>query len=188
MEDDHEVEDIFDKKPKKIKSGKKGKRVELEIIKTLNERFRELLNSRSNSGAFSRSVGSGNRWGQRVHLSKAAADTYSGDIVCPEGFLFVLESKGGYNDIDLCSAFSGRQADLDSFLKQVSDDSERCGRKPLLLWKKDRKPRLAFLKTSDLAGRSFACMMIYREWTAILCDDLLGLPDSFFFSEAPEPS
>lgn len=32
MEEDHEVEDIFDKKPKKIKSGKKGKRVELEVV------------------------------------------------------------------------------------------------------------------------------------------------------------
>jgi len=36
MEEDLEVEDIFDKKPKKIKSGKKGKRVELELIKSLN--------------------------------------------------------------------------------------------------------------------------------------------------------
>lgn len=187
MEDDQEVEDIFDKKPKKIKSGKKGKRVELEIIKNLNERFGEILRSRPSSGTFSRSVGSGNRWGQRVQLSKAASDTYSGDIVCPEGFLFVLESKGGYNDIDLCTAFSGRQADLDAFLKQVSDDSVRCGRKPMLLWKKDRKPRLAFLKSTDLEGRSFACMMVYGEWTAVLCDSLLRLPDSFFFSEAPAP-
>jgi hypothetical protein len=188
MEEDFEVEDIFDKKPKKIKSGKKGKRVELELIKKLNERFKEILKSRPSSGTFSRSVGSGNRWGQRVHLSKAASDTYSGDIVCPEGFLFVLESKGGYNDIDLCTAFSGGQAELDSFLKQVSDDSERCGRKPLLLWKKDRKPRLAFLKTADLKGGVFDRMFKYGEWTAVLCEDLLSLPDDFFFSPAPEPS
>jgi hypothetical protein len=188
MEEDFEVEDIFSKKPKKIKSGKKGKRVELELIKSLNERFATLLASRPNAGRFSRSVGSGNRWGQRVHLSKAASDTYSGDIVCPEGFLFVLESKGGYNDIDLCTAFSGSQSELDSFLKQVSDDSERCGRKPLLLWKKDRKPRLAFLKATDLEGREFACMLKYGAWAAVLCDDLLSLPDGFFFSPAPEPS
>ena len=188
MDEDQEIENIFDKKPKKIKSGKKGKRVELELIKTLNERFSSALADRPEAGKFSRSVGSGNRWGQRVHLSKAASDTYSGDIVCPEGFLFVLESKGGYNDIDLCTAFSGKQAELDAFLKQVSDDSARCGRKPLLLWKKDRKPRLAFIRTSDLEGRSFPCMMRYGEWTAVLCDDLLGLPDTFFFSPAPEPS
>lgn len=183
MEEDIEIEDILgDKKPKKIKSGKKGKRVELELIKSLNDRFSEILSARPSAGKFSRSVGSGNRWGQRVHLSKAASDTYSGDIVCPEGFRFVLESKGGYNEIDLCSAFSGRQAELDSFLKQVSDDSKRCGRMPMLLWKKDRKPRLAFLISSDLGGRQFPCMMKYGDWTAVLYDDLVGLEDSFFFT------
>lgn len=182
-EDDLEIENILgENKPKKIKSGKKGKRVELELIKSLNERFSKILAERPAAGKFSRSVGSGNRWGQRVHLSKAASDTYSGDIVCPEGFKFVLESKGGYNDIDLCSAFSGRQAEIDSFLKQVSDDSERCGRMPLLLWKKDRKPRLAFVKSRDLGDRKFSCMMKYGSWSVVLYDDLIGLEDGFFFS------
>jgi hypothetical protein len=184
-EEDAEIEDIFKERPKKIKSGRKGKRVELDLIKDLNERFGSVLSSRPQAGRFSRSVGSGNRWGQRVQLSKAASDTYSGDIVCPEGFLFVLESKGGYNDIDLCTAFSGRQAELDSFLKQVSDDSKRCGRMPLLLWKKDRKPRLAFLKSEDLKGREFAYMLRYGQWTAISMEDLMSLEDDFFFSPAP---
>lgn len=184
-EEDSEIEDILKSKPKKIKSGRKGKRVELDLIKRLNERFREAIAGRPGCGSFSRSVGSGNRWGQRVHLSKAASDTYSGDIVCPEGFLFVLESKGGYNDIDLCTVFSGGQAELDSFLKQVSDDSARCGRMPLLLWKKDRKPRLAFLKSSDLKGREFPCMLRYGQWTAISMEDLVSLEDDFFFSPAP---
>lgn len=188
MEEDADIEDIFKEKPKKIKSGRKGKRVELDLIKSLNDRFGDILRSRPAAGAFSRSTGSGNRWGQRVHLSKAASDTYSGDIVCPEGFLFVLESKGGYNDIDLCTVFSGRQAELDAFLKQVTDDSGRCGRKPLLLWKKDRKPRLAFLRTEDLGDRSFPCMLRYGGWTAISCEDLFSLEDGFFFSPAPKPS
>lgn len=188
MEEDAEIEDIFREKPKKIKSGKKGKRVELELVKSLNDRFREVLRSRPNAGTFSRSVGSGNRWGQRVHLSKAASDTYSGDIVCPEGFLFVLESKGGYNDIDLCTLFAGGQAELDGFLKQVTDDSVRCGRKPLLLWKKDRKPRIAFLRTSDLGDRDFTCTIKYGEWTAISFDNLMSLDDGFFFNPAPGPS
>lgn len=185
MEEDAEIEDIFREKPKKIKSGRKGKRVELDLIKSLNERFAAALAARPSAGKFSRSVGSGNRWGQRVHLSKAASDTYSGDIVCPEGFLFVLESKGGYNDIDLCTAFSGRQSELDAFLKQVSDDSARCGRMPLLLWKKDRKPRLAFIRSSDLGERAFPCMMRYGEWTAVSFEDLASLEDDFFFGPPP---
>jgi hypothetical protein len=178
--EDAEVEDIFKKKPKKIKSGIKGKRVELEVVKSLNERFSKVLAANPDGGKFSRSVGSGNRWGQNVHLSKNAVNTYSGDIVCPEGFAFVLESKGGYNEIDLVSAFAGGNSELDSFLKQVSEDSVRCGRKPMLLWKKDRKPRLAFLKAEDLPSE-FAYSMRYREWKAVSFEDLSRLPDEFFF-------
>ena len=121
-------------------------------------------------------------------MSKAASDTYSGDIVCPEGFLFVLESKGGYNDIDLCVLFSGSQSELDGFLKQVSDDSKRCGRKPMLIWKKDRKPRLAFLRSEDLSSRSFSCSLKYGEWTALSYDELITLEDDFFFTASSEPS
>jgi hypothetical protein len=182
MEEDAEVEDIFIKKPKKIKSGKKGKRVELELVKTLNHRFQKTLASNPELGSFSRSISSGNRWGQNVHLSKNAINTYSGDIVCPDNFKFVLESKGGYNDIDLCSVFGGGQSELDGFLAQVTSDSERCGRKPLLLWKKDRKPRLAFLKAEDLPSMDLKCSMKYGEWIALNYEDLMGLDDSFFFS------
>jgi hypothetical protein len=182
MEDDIDIDDIFQKRPKKIKSGKKGKRVELELVKSLNERFSKVLSENPEGGKFSRSVGSGNRWSQNVHLSKAATNLYSGDIVCPEKFRFVLESKGGYNDIDLCSAFDGGQSELDEFLKQVSSDSERCKRKPMLFWKKDRKPRIAFLRSEDLGDVSFEYTMKYREWTAVSYEDLMGMDDSFFFS------
>lgn len=180
-DDDFDVDDILKKKPKKIKSGKKGKRVELELVKSLNARFAKIISSNPDIGTFSRSVGSGNRWGQNIQLSKVAANIYSGDIVCPEKFKFVLESKGGYNEIDLCSAFEGGQSELDAFLKQVSSDSERCNRKPLLFWKKDRKPRIAFLKSEDLGAVPFQYSMKYREWTAVSYDDLMSLDDCFFF-------
>lgn len=182
MEEDIDIENILEEKPKRIKSGKKGKRVELEVVKDLNARFSGILSKNPDWGRFSRSVGSGNRWSQNVHLSKAARDTYSGDIVCPETFRFALESKGGYNDIDLCTAFGGGQAELDSFLKQAEGDAERCGRKPILLWKKDRKPRIAFLKTTDLPDRDFEYSIRYRDWTGIAYDELMKEDDSFFFA------
>jgi hypothetical protein len=182
-EEEIEIENVLDnnKKNKKIKSGIKGKRVELELVKSLNTRFQNILNKNPNFGKFSRSVGSGNRWAQNVHLSRTAVNIYSGDIVCPDNFNFVLESKGGYNDIDLCSAFEEGQSGLDDFLKQVTDDSMRCSRKPLLLWKKDRKPRLAFLKTADLPNFDFEYSMKYRDWTIVNFQDLLKSPDDFFF-------
>lgn len=181
--EDLEIEDIMAEKPnKKIKSGIKGKRVELELVKALNSRFSKILSKNPTYGLFSRSVGSGNRWGQNVHLSKTATNIYSGDIVCPDNFKFVLESKGGYNNIDLCSVFSGSQSELDEFLKQVSSDSERCSRKPLLFWKKDRKPRLCFLKSKDLPEKEFLCLMKYKDWSIISYDDLIKFEDDFFFS------
>lgn len=176
-----EVENIFEKKSKKIKSGTKGKRVELELVKQLNFRFSKILDANPNWGKFSRSVGSGNRWGQNVHLSRTAKNVYSGDIVCPDNFNFVLESKGGYNDIDICSAFEGGHSQIDEFLKQVSEDSIRCNRKPLLLWKKDRKPRLSFLLSKDLPNKNFTYYLKYKEWTAINFNDLIEFEDKFFF-------
>lgn len=181
--EDVEIEDIMAEKPnKKIKSGIKGKRVELELVKSLNSRFSKILMANPSWGKFSRSVGSGNRFGQNVHLSRTAINIYSGDIVCPDNFKFVLESKGGYNEIDLCTVFSGSQSELDGFLKQVSSDSERCKRKPLLLWKKDRKPRLCFLKSHELKDKNFSCFMQYKDWIAISYDDLIKFDDDFFFS------
>jgi hypothetical protein len=181
--EDAEIENIFNEKPKKIKSGKKGKRVELELVKSLNARFASVLSKNPEWGKFSRSVGSGNRWGQQVHLSRTATNIYSGDIVCPDRFRFVLESKGGYNDIDLCSAFVGGSSELDEFLRQVNDDSARCGRKPMLLWKKDRKPRLAFLKEDDApVGLKYEYEMKYRDWRVVPYDDLILQSDDFFFS------
>lgn len=179
-----EVENVFNEKNKRIKSGKKGKRVELEVVKELNNRFAEILNKNPSWGKFSRTIGSGNRWGQNVFLSKSAMNNFSGDLICPDNFKFILESKGGYNDIDLCSAFEKGQSELDEFLKQASSDSERTGRKPMLLWKKDRKPRLAFIKTEDIKQElysGFEYAMKYRDWMVFNFKDLIKLEDNYFF-------
>ena len=183
---EQDIENIVERNTtKRIKSGKKGKRVELELVKALNSRFEVLLKNNPDWGQFSRSIGSGNRWGQNVVLSRAAKDTYTGDVTCPMNFRFVLESKGGYNDVDLYAALEGSNSTLDSFLKQVEDDSERSNRMPMLIWKKDRKPRLAFLKTKDLPSKSsnaFPCRFIYNEWSGVLFDDLMKQSDEVFFN------
>jgi len=191
------VEDILEDKdkPKKIKSGRKGKRVENELCKRLNERFTDVFKEHPDWGRFSRTMGSGNRWGQKVHLSKAAKETFSADIVCPTNFLWVIESKGGYNDIDVFTAITKSNSGIDEFLKQVEDDAGRTGKKPLLVWKKDRKPRTAWVKTADLpilpmkrCGRcgkgshdKFEYRLVYRGWSAISFEDFVAFEDKFFF-------
>lgn len=187
-ENDVDIEDVLSNrnKKKKINCGLKGKRKEREIVDILNNRFKDILANNNKWGRFSRSVGSGNRSGQNVFLSNVAKKIFGSDITTPEGgFKFAIESKGGYNDIDLVLCFSTGNKQLNNFLKQVSKDAEQTHRKPLLLWKKDRKPILAFIKIHDLKEfkLELQCAMKYKSWLVISLNDLLSLPDNFFFSE-----
>lgn len=170
--DDFVMDDILSKKKsKKVDGKKKGNRTELDLTKLLNVRF---------GTGFSRSVGSGNRWGQVNHLPKHAQEVFSGDLIVPKGFKFVIESKGGYDGIDMSSVFVRGNSELDGFLDQVTKDSKRCNRKPMLCWKKTRKPWLAFVLTKELSGRSFNYKMQYGKWTAVALEHLLKLEDDFF--------
>ncbi len=165
-------DDFLMPKKKKINSGGKGKRREREIAKVLNDRF---------GGGFSRSVGSGNRWSQVANLPKHAQDTFSGDLVTPEHFGFTIESKGGYDDVDLVSAFEDGHAQIDEFLKQAQFDADRVKRKPIVVWKKSRKPLLAIIKTIDLPNIKWDYHMTYKDWSIVWFDILLKEPDSFWF-------
>jgi hypothetical protein len=53
---------------------------------------------------------------------------------------------------------------------------------PMLLWKKDRKPWIAFVKTNNMQGE-YKYKIIYREWTAIKLAELLKLEDNYFFED-----
>lgn len=109
----------------KINSRDKGKRTERALCKILTERFGK---------PFSRVVGSGNRWSQ-VELSQAGKDTLVGDIVCPEGFLWSIECKGGYDDVTFDSILSAKgNKTFKSFLSQAEADAERSGKQALICW------------------------------------------------------
>lgn len=181
MNEDFEVDDILAKPPKKIKSGQKGKGAERAIVKILNARFADLLDKNQSWGQFSRSLGSGNRWGQVSNLPKHAQDTFSGDLCCPDKFRWIIESKKGYNDVDLCSLFSGKCAELDNWLNQVERDGERSGRKPMVIWQKDRKPRIVFLKQEDMFNPMPETGLCYRGWVGVSFDDVLKQNNRFWF-------
>jgi hypothetical protein len=176
-EEDFVVDDILknrDKKKKKVNGKKKGSRVERELTKILNTRF--------NCEDFSRSVGSGNRWGQVNHLPKHARIVFSGDLIVPANFKFCIESKGGYDGIDLNAVFDHGSTELDHFLEQAVADSIRCDRKPMLCWKKTRKNWMAFVKKEELKEIDFKYMLKYGEWVAVALDKLLEMPDEFFLN------
>lgn len=169
-----DVLEIKSKKKKKVDGGKKGKRAERDLVKLFTARFGD---------GFSRSLGSGNRWGQVKNLPTHAKDTLTGDLCCPKGFKWVLESKNGYDDIDLNLVLLKESGTLNAFLKQVSDDEARIQRKPMLLWKKTRRPWLAFVHSEELEGHHFKFKFVYGKWTAVALEHLLKLEDNFFFTE-----
>jgi hypothetical protein len=181
-EQDYIIDDIFfntEKNKKKINSGRKGKGGERQLASIFNKRFATLLENNPTWGKFTRSVGSGNRWGQ-VALSSNATNFYSGDIIC-ENFKFVIEAKTGYDDIDLFTAFDGNK-EIDAFLKQVSDDAKRCNKKPMLVWKKNRKDHIVFI-CEKIDCSKLTYKMFYREWTVVSLNALLeSNADDFFYN------
>lgn len=181
MFEDFVVEDIAKNVVKKIKSGRKGKRGERMIVDVFNTRFNEILTNNPSWGAFSRTVGSGNRLTQRVRLSENAQQLYASDIVCPTNFKFVIESKNGYDDIDLFLAFGECCKQLDQFLEQVTTDANKVNRQPLLIWKKTRKPTIAFLYP-EIINHTFSTRFYYKNWIGIPFEELLNnTDDSFWF-------
>jgi hypothetical protein len=127
---------------KKVNSKKKGNRGELELTKILSDRFGK---------TFSRSVGSGNRWGQVANLPEHAKETLLGDICAPEGFLWVIEAKNGYEAVmDFHGLVGGKECkQLDKFIAQSSHDHEQSGRMPIIMWKPARKPWVTFIREQD---------------------------------------
>lgn len=161
---------------RKVNSKGKGQRIERSLCKILEQRF---------GRPFERCVGSGNRWSQVKELSPAMKDTLVGDIVCPPGFLWSLECKGGYEkDIDFNSILDGGCRKIDEFLRQVGADAERCGKMPLLAYKRDRMPWVAFVRIDDMPSMmDFDYRLMYRDWGCVLLEKLLEAEDEFFFSD-----
>lgn len=184
MDEDFDTDDILgmlEKKKKKKNSGKKGKRGELGLIEELELRFP--------GKPFSRTLGSGNRWGQ-AKLTETAKKVFTGDIVVPENCFFVFECKNGYNTINLENAIKranqGKSGNttLNKFLEQVSKDGTRIQRKPILCWKKDYQPWLAFLETKNLPEQLVNLdHSKYKEWSIFPLIKLLECPDNFFFNQ-----
>jgi Holliday junction resolvase len=179
-EDGMFIEDVLgdlDKRRRKVNSKKKGNRVELELTKILTERFGK---------NFSRSVGSGNRWGQVFNMPTHAKQTLTGDICPPEGYLWVIECKGGYEDkIDL-NGFVENIAQLDAFIAQSTHDAKESGRKPIIMWKRSRKPWLTMLRLEDMGAFDYRLLLpvhlVYNGWLMVSLEKLLAATkDDFWF-------
>lgn len=168
----------------RINSSRKGKSCEREIVKILNDRFHDKLLEIPNEGVFSRSVGSGNRWSQKSKLSDEELNIFVSDITCPRSFKFCIESKSGYNEIDLLSLFGNGNKKLKTFLEQVKNDASLAGKKnPILVWKKNWQPRVVFIETRNCSKELLDSntKLYFEDWVILPFDYFLSEDNSFFF-------
>lgn len=177
--DDFQLEAAPKKRAKKkANSGAKGKRGERHLCKILSDRFNNL--------PFIRTLGSGNRWAQVQDMPDHAKETFTADIVCPKGFLFCIECKEGYEDvIKIDNIFEQDYAKLEEWFRDAIRDAKACNRKPLICWKRARKPYVAFILNKDLKG-SFNKRLIIDKWVCVSLNKLLELSDDFFFEGTDE--
>ena len=179
LETDLEVDDLLANTglKKKVNGKRKGNRVELELCKLLTKRFGK---------TFTRSVGSGNRFSQVAYMPSHAKDVFSGDICPPDGnFLWVIECKGGYDeDIDTSSLLVEGSSRLNEFIKQSEKDANQSGRKPIICWKRSRKPWIAIVRQSDVPSlQNFKYYIIYQDWVIISLEKMLAFYDNTFWFE-----
>lgn len=177
--EDFIVENLLENKKMKVglNSKKKGNRVELAVVKLLNERFESFV-KQNNLGSFSRSVASGARWAQASNMPSHAIETFTSDIVSPKNFKFSIEVKGGYDNIDL---FQEKLKSFDKFLKQSEDDCARSGKLPLVFFKQSRKPFWCFSRNNLIDFNKFERAIKYENHTGVLWKELHGMKNNFFF-------
>lgn len=180
-EDFQKIENILDnnkKKKSKVDGKSKGDRTELHLCKLLTSHFGD---------EFSRALGSGSRWSQVNNLPEHAKKTLSGDICVPDRFKWVIESKGGYEkDMDAWNIVDGQLSQLDKFIEQVSRDADFTGRKPIICWKRNRKPWIAFVKSCEVKSaleKQFPNRIIYGDWIGVMLEDLLSKTNRDFWFE-----
>jgi len=172
-DEDFEIEDILanlnKKEKRKNTSKKKGNRGENQLCDVLEKRFP--------GRTFFRVVGSGNRWSQ-VELTEETKGVFTGDIVCPPDFRFCLESKYGYEDIELWNLLQTGNKKVDEWLIKVEKDACFIGKQPMLCWRIPRKQHLAFLRLEPQQD----CYMKYHQWAVVSLASLLDRPDEFWFT------
>lgn len=172
MEDNYDISSL--KKKKKKNSRAKGSTFERQVAKLLNERL--------GTTEFSRTPGSG-----------AFATTHSlpdhlkiyGDLITPQNFKYCIECKKGYNNINLYSLYNN-SSDLWKFINQCQKDADKCGRKPLVIFKQDRQPTLAILPYNVVPTSKYYTLTLsdkdgMYKYTIYLFDELLKYEPSSFW-------
>ena len=183
-------------KRKKINGKKKGNRAELNICKILTEKI--------GMGKFNRVPSSGS-FGSTHTLSPEASLCLAGDIIAPSPhFVFSIENKCGYNDIEIGKivGIKPQLKQIGGFLEQSCADAVRIERVPMVIYTKDHRDPVAIIPMDNNARSNevkvfqneFASSIVFNHksekypqwsrWVIFTLEELLDkAPKEFFFEE-----
>ena len=174
MEDSYNFEKLR-KKPKRKNSKAKGSAFERKVAKILNEHFE--------TTDFQRSPGSG-----------AYATTHNlpdhlkihGDLITPKNFIYSIECKKGYNDLDLYSLLNPNSK-IYEFIKQAEKDADPAKKEAIVLMAQDRRDIIALIKedshiSNQLNINNKRIIHILNNYILVSFKDVLSIDTSLFFN------
>lgn len=174
------MEDFYDldklrKKPKRKNSKAKGSAFERKVAKMLNEHFE--------TTDFQRSPGSG-----------AYATTHTlpdhlkihGDLITPKDFIYTIECKKGYNNLDIYSLLN-HKSKIYEFIKQAEKDANQAKKEAIVLMAQDRRDIIALIKqdshiSNQLNINKKRIIHILNNYILVSFKDILSVDSSLFFN------
>jgi len=156
----------FGKKPR-VNSKRKGASFERKIAHVLNERFETTDFCRTpGSGAF----GSTHQLPQHLIVH--------GDLITPINFRYTIECKNGYT-VELDDLLKPHSSFF-KFIDQAKTDAKRASREWMVIYKKNRRKEVVVVEGLLSPLTNFVC--VGNNYYVYLLQDVLGLPESFWFN------
>ena len=137
IQDDFDLTSLIANKKKRKNSRTKGNSFERKVCHILNTHF--------NTTEFMRSPGSG-----AFSTTHKLPDhlKFSGDLITPKSFRFIIECKKGYNKENLGSIFN-LKSELQNFIFQADRDASKIQKQFLIVFQQDRKDILCLFSRDD---------------------------------------
>lgn len=146
---------MSDKKRKNSKA--KGNSFELQVTKLFADKFGGDWRRVPNSGAF---TGGKNR-DSLQDFRADAKEILSADIITPAGFPYQLECKSYNDEPKFHQLLESGSKKLDEWIKQSDEDAKFSNKKPLIVFKMNRKGIFVCLNQEDFSFENTA-RIIYK--------------------------
>lgn len=168
-----------------INSKRKGNAFERKVATIFSKRFTHIGDRTS---SFRRNADSGSYFGGKNRERLASHDVSLatfGDIITPTAFRYTLEAKH-YKDAPSFNQIVNQSCcQLDAWIEQAEADAISAGKPPIIVAKWNNVPEVGLVSISETDGtpREITSPVSYRGYHIVPLDDLLALPDWWWFRD-----